>query len=99
MNLTGKQKAYLKKLVHAVKPVVMIGGKGVSEQVIRTINEELDLKELIKIKFVDFKEQKKVLFPQLAEQVKAEAIDLIGNVGILYRQNDDPEKQKIKIPN
>jgi len=98
MNLTGKQKAYLKKLVHSTKPVVMIGGKGVSEQVIRTINEELELKELIKIKFADFKEQKKELFPQIAEQVNAFAIDLIGNIGILYRQNEDPEKQKIKIP-
>lgn len=99
MNLTGKQKAYLKKLVHATKPVVMIGGKGVSEQVISTINDELDMKELIKIKFVDFKEQKKELFPQIAEQVGAMPIDLIGNMGILYLQNQDPEKQKIKIPN
>jgi len=99
MNLTGKQKAYLKKLVHATKPVVMIGGKGVSEQVISTINDELEMKELIKIKFVDFKDQKKVLFPQIAEQVGAMPIDLIGNMGILYRQNQDPEKQKIKIPN
>ena len=99
MNLTGKQKAYLKKLVHGVNPVVMIGGNGVSEQVIKAINEELALKELIKIKFADFKEQKKALFPQIAEEVGATAIDLIGNVGILYRQNEDPEKQKIKIPN
>lgn len=98
MNLTGKQKAYLKKLIHDTKPVVMIGGKGVSEQVIRTINEELEMKELIKIKFVEFKEQKKELFPQIAEKVDAIAIDLIGNMGILYRQNADPEKQIIKIP-
>ena len=98
MNLTGKQKAYLKKLIHATKPVVMIGGNGVSEQVIKTIDLELDLKELIKIKFADFKEEKKELFPQIAEKTNAVAIDLIGNVGILYRQNADPEKQKIKIP-
>ncbi len=98
MNLTGKQKAYLKKLVHSLNPAVMIGGKGVSEQVIKTIDEELELKELIKIKFSDFKEEKKELFPQIAEEVNAIAIDLIGNVGILYRQNPDPEKQKIKIP-
>ncbi len=98
MNLTGKQKAYLKKLVHATKPVVMIGGKGVSEQVIKAIDEELTLKELIKIKFSDFKEQKKEIFPQIAEQVDAIAIDLIGNIGILYRQNSDPDKQKINIP-
>jgi RNA-binding protein len=98
MKLTGKQKAYLKKLIHDTKPVVMIGGNGVSEQVIRTINEELEMKELIKIKFVEFKEQKKELFPQIAEKVQALAIDLIGNMGILYRQNTDPEKQKIKIP-
>ncbi|MBI9031653.1 YhbY family RNA-binding protein [bacterium] len=99
MNLTGKQKAYLKKLVHATKPLVMIGGKGVSEQVIKAIDEELTLKELIKIKFSDFKEQKKEIFPQIAEQVDAIAIDLIGNIGILYRQNSDPDKQKINIPN
>lgn len=98
MKLTGKQKAYLKKLVHASKPVVMIGGNGVSEQVIKAIDEELTLKELIKIKFSDFKEQKKEIFPQIAEEVGAIAIDLIGNIGILYRQNSDPDKQKIKIP-
>lgn len=98
MNLKGKQKAYLKKLIHAATPAVMIGGKGVSEQVIKTIDEELELKELIKIKFIDFKEEKKVLFPQIAEQVNAVAIDIIGNIGILYRQNADPQKQKIKIP-
>ncbi len=98
MKLTGKQKAYLKKLIHDTKPVVMIGGKGVSEQVIRTLNDELDMKELIKIKFVEFKEEKKELFPQIAEQVQALPVDLIGNMGILYRQNNDPEKQKIKLP-
>lgn len=98
MNLKGKQKAYLKKLIHGTNPVVMIGGNGVSEQVLKTIDIELDLKELIKIKFTDFKEQKKVLFPEIADKVNAVAIDLIGNVGILYRQNADPEKQKIKIP-
>lgn len=98
MKLTGKQKAYLKKLIHDTNPVVMIGGNGVSDQVIRTINEELELKELIKIKFVDFKEQKKELFPQIAEKVNAIAIDLIGNIGILYRQNNNPEQQKVKIP-
>lgn len=98
MNLTGKQKAYLKKLIHSANPVVMIGAKGVSEQVIKTIDEELKLKELIKIKFVEFKEEKKALFPEIAEKVGAFPVSLIGNVGTLYRQNSDVEEQKIKIP-
>ncbi len=98
MQITGKQKAYLKKLIHAKKPVVMIGGNGVSEGVIKLVNEELDMKELIKIKFVEYKEMKKELFPQIADQVGAVAVDLIGNVGILYREQADPEKRKIKLP-
>ncbi|MFA7057235.1 MAG: YhbY family RNA-binding protein [Candidatus Cloacimonadales bacterium] len=98
MNLTGKQKAYLKKLIHGATPAVMIGAKGVSEQVIKTIDDELNLKELIKIKFIEFKDEKKELFAEIAEKVGAYPIDIIGNIGILYRQNSDKEKQKIKIP-
>jgi RNA-binding protein len=98
MQIKGKQKSYLKKLAHDTKPVVMIGGNGITEQVIKTIDIELDLKELIKIKFVDFKDMKKELFPQIAEQVNAVAVGLIGNTGILYREQSDPEKRIIKLP-
>ncbi|OQY37449.1 MAG: hypothetical protein B6226_05195 [Candidatus Cloacimonetes bacterium 4572_65] len=98
MELTGKQKSYLKKLVHNATPVVMIGSKGVSDQVLRAINEELEMKELIKIKFSGFKEAKKQLFPEIAEKSQAIAVDLIGNVGILYRQCQIIEDRKIKIP-
>jgi len=50
MNLTGKQKNYLRGIAHSMNPVVMIGAKGVTEAVLSEIELALDQHELIKIK-------------------------------------------------
>ena len=55
----------------------------------------LDQHELIKVKFVDHKEQKKELAPQLAQSTQSVLVTRIGNVVVLYRQQSDPEKRKV----
>ena len=70
---------------------------GLSPGFIKTVDEELTRHELVKIKFVEFKEQKKELAPQLAEKTGAHLVTLLGNVTVLYRQNSEPEKRKIKF--
>ena len=56
-KLKGYQKKYLKGLVHSMKPVVFVGQKGLSPAVTKAVDESLEKHELIKIKFVDFKEK------------------------------------------
>jgi RNA-binding protein len=41
--------------------------------------------ELVKVKFDEFKEQKKMLTPQLAEMSHSHLITRVGNVVVLYR--------------
>lgn len=100
-QLAGFQKKYLRGLAHGAKPVVHIGHQGLTDAVIRTTNEALNTHELIKIKFIDFKEkaQKLELSDEIARRTGSELVGMIGHVGVFFRRNEDPEKRMISVPN
>jgi RNA-binding protein len=83
-----------------MKPVVLIGHKGITDALCQSIDDALEKHELIKMKFVDFKEkdQKKALAATIEEKTNCELVGLIGHTGIFYRQQNDPEKRKITVP-
>jgi RNA-binding protein len=56
-----------------------------SEGFIRSVEVALAQHELVKIKFVEFKEQKKELAPQLAEKTASHLVMRVGNVMVLHR--------------
>lgn len=97
-KLKGSQKKYLRAQAHHLKPVVMIGAKGLTGQFIGSVDAALKDHELIKVKFVDFKESKKEISQEIADKTKSELVGLIGNIAIIYRQHPEAEKRKIKIP-
>ena len=85
--LTNSQKRELKSLAHHLKPVVQIGQKGITENLLKAINQALDDHELIKIKFIDFKDQKDIIMGKILEEIECELVGKIGNVIILFRYN------------
>ena len=99
-NLKGFQKKYLRGRAHKLKPSVFIGQKGITENVIRSTDEALTAHELIKVKFIDFKEkrQKAEMSDILSERVNCQTVGMIGHVTIFFRPRKDPEKRKIKLP-
>lgn len=99
-ELNGLQRKYLRGLAHDRNPVVMIGQKGVTEALIDSLDEALDQHELIKVKFIDYKEkeQKQELIEMLEEETGCSSVGMIGHVAILYRRHRDPEKRKITLP-
>ncbi|MFC1671418.1 YhbY family RNA-binding protein [Spirochaetota bacterium] len=64
----------------------------ITESLIKSVDEALESRELIKIKFIEFKKEKKELSAQIAENTEAEIIGSIGNIFILYRKKKDSEK-------
>ena len=98
--LKGFQRKYLRGLAHTYKPVVLIGQKGISESLSESFEDALNSHELIKVKFVDFKEkeQKKELIEELEKAAFCEMVGMTGHIAIFFRQNRDPEKRKISIP-
>jgi RNA-binding protein len=98
--MKGYQKKFLKGRAHGLKPVVFIGQKGLTDNLIDSIHEALNTHELIKVKFIELKEKQQKV--GMAEAIEAEAscqlVGMIGHIAIFYRQQTDPEKRIIHLP-
>ena len=97
IELTNPQKRKLKALAQRLEPMLKVGKQGLSEAFLQSVNDALAHHELVKIKFGEFKEEKKQLAPQLAEKTASYLVMLVGNVVVLYRQSPDPERRKIAV--
>ena len=97
MDLTTAQIAKLKSLAQRLDATLKIGRAGLSDAFLQTVRETLAHRELIKVKFDEYKDQKKTLAPELAQKTESRLVTLIGNVAVLYRQNPNPEKRRIKV--
>ena len=96
-KLKGSAKKNLRSQAHHLKPLVMVGRNGVSKQLIASVDAALNDHELIKVKFLDFKEEKKEISGEIATATKSEVVGIIGNIAIFYRQHPQPEMRKIKL--
>ena len=97
MDLNTTQIAKLKGMAQRMDASLKVGKNGLSEGFLKMVREALTHHELIKVKFDDFKDQKKTLAPEMATKTDSRLVTLIGNVAVLYRQNDDPAKRKITV--
>ena len=91
--LTNAQVRALKAQAQRLKATLKIGKEGLSPQLLAALDEVLKHHELVKVKFDEFKEQKKELAPQLAEKSGSHLVTRVGNVVVLYRPKLMEEKQ------
>ncbi len=96
--LSSKQKKYLKSQAHPLKPMVQIGKSGVTPQSIQSIETALGQHELVKVKFIAFKEDKEAFLDVILEGCSAQFVSMIGHVLTLYREHEEKEKQKYRLP-
>lgn len=97
MVLTSKQRKILEKQAHDLSPVVIIGQHGVTENLLIMVEDSLKAHELIKVKFNEYKDDKREYSEDIANRTDSNLVRVIGNVAIFYRQNEDPEKLLISL--
>jgi RNA-binding protein len=85
-ELTNAEIRKLKARGQLLEPMLKVGKAGLSEGFLKSVDEALAHHELIKVKFADFKEEKKTLAPLLAEKTASHLIMRVGNVAVLYRK-------------
>jgi RNA-binding protein len=96
MKLSNKQIQHLKGLAHSLKPVVQLGGNGLTEGVLAEIEGALSHHELIKVKVpTDDRAEKALIMDAIIRETGAEKLQTIGHVIVLFRQS---EERKIDIP-
>ena len=97
MSLSENQKRHLRGLGHALKPVVMVGGNGLSEGVMREIALSIEHHELIKVKVAaGDRELRDAMIGEICEHTGAELVQRVGNMALLFLRN--AKKPKVEIP-
>ncbi len=97
MALTSSQRKQLRSLAHHIEPLVLVGKHGASDGLIKSAADALDAHELVKVRFNEFKDEKKALLADITERTGAELVGLIGHVAVIYKQQEDELKRKINL--
>ena len=89
-TLSPKQRQALKAQAHALKPVVIVGQKGLTDAVIREADIALKAHELIKIRVRNDDRDEREQFAQIfCERLNAQLVAHSGKLIILWRKNED----------
>ena len=97
--ITPKQRAQLRSLAANLPEITQVGKGGISENLIASVDESLETKELIKIKVLENSGLTSLdVGQEVADGTGAELVAAIGRTFILYRQSQKlkPEK-RIKL--
>lgn len=83
--LSNAVKRELKAKAQTLEPVVKLGHAGLSDAFLKSMNAALATHGLVKMKFTDFKEERKTLAPAIAERTGSALVMQVGNVAVFYR--------------
>ena len=90
--LEARQRKHLRRIAHRLDPIVIVGERGLSEAVVGETDRALDDHELIKAR-IDMSDRvaRKSCSRELAERCRADLVQEIGKVIVLYRESADPD--------
>lgn len=95
-DLSNKQIRHLKSLAHDLKPVVIIGEKGLTKSVIDEIISTIEIHELIKVKIrAEEREERLQMIETITKKTQSNKVQLVGHIVTLFKRNKDPQ---IAIP-
>jgi RNA-binding protein len=91
IELSENQRRFLRGRAHALKPIIQIGGNGLTEAVAKETARALDDHELIKVRAPGTdRTARDALFVDLAARTGSTLVHRIGHVAVLYR----PQRSK-----
>ncbi len=88
--LTSKQRAALRTMANDLSPIFQIGKGGLNENLINSVDEALNTRELVKITILETADvTAKEALDYIAERTGAEQVQHIGRKLVLYRRSED----------
>lgn len=90
MTLNTKLKQALKAKAHHLKPIILLGNQGLTENVLKEIGRALNDHELIKIRIpIQDRDERKAVIAEICASQQADLVQSIGNICTIYRVNSD----------
>ena len=91
--ITSKERAYLRGLANGIPAIMQIGKGGIGENLIKTVSDALEARELIKLTVLENSmETPKDIANELAAAVNADVVGVVGRKVILYRESVNNKK-------
>ena len=88
--MNSKKRAFLKKKSHNLEPMVRIGKDGLNENIIQSILDAIDSRELLKVKILqNCEEEKGTIYSKLMDVKDFEVVGMIGRTIIIFKENKD----------
>ena len=99
MTLRGKDRAELRAEAHHLRPTVHVGHHGITATLLQSLHEALEAHELVKVQVErNAPLSVKEAAGELASQVKAEVVQVIGRKTTLYRYNPELHRKPDASP-
>lgn len=96
--MTSKQRAYLRGLANTIQPIFQIGKSGISDNLIKQLDDALEARELIKINVLETApDNVKSFGEEIAMATSSICVQTVGNKITLYRARK--KDSKIILPN
>ena len=91
--ITSKQRAYLRSLASTYDTIMQVGKGGVTPNIIKTISDALEARELIKLRVLENSDYTpREAAEEIAKATNAEVVTVIGTKFVLYRESEKHKK-------
>ena len=95
MDISENQRRFLRGRAHALKPIIQIGGKGLTDAVAQETARALHDHELIKVRATGAdRAARDAMFADLATRTQSALVHRIGHVAVLFK----PRSPLSRIP-
>ncbi|WP_285123956.1 ribosome assembly RNA-binding protein YhbY [Lactococcus petauri] len=95
MELTGKQKRYLRSLAVNIRPIVQIGKSGLSNEILTSIRRAVDARELIKVNILQNSDETAKDVAAMIDEMGLNVVQIIGRNVVVFKVSDRKENRKI----
>ena len=91
--LTSKQRARLRSMSNDMDTIMQVGKDGVNENMIKTVSDALEARELIKMRALENSGMtSREAAEELAKAVGADVVSVVGTRFVLYRRSEKNPK-------
>ena len=87
LALSANQRRHLRGLAHPLKPLIMVGARGITDPLVAELDSTLERHELLKVKVAaEDREARDALIEALLARSEATLVQRVGNVATFYRR-------------
>ena len=97
MELTGKQKSYLRAEAHHLTPIVQIGKGGLTNEIKTSIRKALDARELIKVAILQNSDADINDVAEEIDEMSFDVVQKIGRILVVFKVAEKRENRKLSL--